>query len=291
MERDVFKIIFGFITGFLDFLKKYFFVLLFLMLCVGYIANINEDNLKQPNLIRIDIVGPIVNSDKFLEQIQEAKKSNIKGVLLYINSPGGLVAPSVEMSLAIKRLKQIKPVVVYVAGVMASGSYYAGVWADKIVANPGAIIGSIGVVYDGFDVEGLSKKIGIKEQVLKIGKYKEAGTFLRAWTSDEKAELKQVLQDTYNLFVFNVAKARGLKLENKDKFADAHIFSAQRAKMVGLVDKIGSIYEAKKILIENSAVIVPKWKKRDKYEKYLNRLIDGAMSKVSSYFSGLRSSL
>ena len=287
----MFKAIFRFITGFLDFIKKYFFILLFLILCVAYFVNIDKDELNKPNLMRIDIVGPIVSSDKFLEQIQEAKKSNIKGVLLYINSPGGLVAPSIEMSLAIKRLKQMKPVVAYAAGMMASGSYYAGIWADKIVANPGAIIGSIGVVYDGFDIEGLSKKIGIKEQVLKIGKYKEAGTFLRAWTPDEKAELKQVLQDTYNLFVFNVAKARGLKLEDKDKFADAHIFSAQRAKSVGLVDKVGSIYEAKKLLIENSAVIVPRWKKRDKYEKYLDKLIDGAVSKVSSYFSGLKSSL
>ncbi len=287
----MFKAFFRFITGFLDFIKRYFFILLFLVLCVAYFINMDKEELNKPNLMRIDIVGPIVSSDKFLEQIQEAKKSNIKGVLLYINSPGGLVAPSIEMSLAIKRLKQMKPVVAYAAGMMASGSYYAGIWADKIVANPGAIIGSIGVVYDGFDIEGLSKKIGIKEQVLKIGKYKEAGTFLRAWTPDEKAELKQVLQDTYNLFVFNVAKARGLKLEDKDKFADAHIFSAQRAKSVGLVDKVGSIYEAKKLLIENSAVIVPRWKKRDKYEKYLDKLIDGAVSKVSSYFSGLKSSL
>jgi protease-4 len=287
----MFKAIYRFITGFLDFIKNYFFIILFLILVIGYFFGSDNKELKKPNLMRIDIVGPIVSSDKFLEQVEEASKSNIKGVLVYIDSPGGLVAPSVEMSLAIKRLHQKKPVVVYAGGTMASGSYYAGIWADKIVANPGSIIGSIGVIYDGFDLEGLASKLGIKEQVLKVGKYKEAGTFTRPWNEDEKEELKQVLQDTYDTFVFNVATARKLKLEDKDKFANAHIFSAQRAKMVGLVDSIGSIYDAKNLLIQTSAVIFPKWKKKDKYEKFIDKLIDSAASKVSVYFSGVKSSL
>ncbi|NPA74282.1 MAG: signal peptide peptidase SppA [Epsilonproteobacteria bacterium] len=287
----MFRAIFDFITGFLDFIKKYFFILLFMALAIGYFLRSDKEELSKPNLMRIDIVGPIVSSSDFLKRIKEAEDSNIKGVLVYIDSPGGLVAPSVEMSLAIKRLHQKKPVVVYAAGVMASGSYYAGIWADKIIANPGAIVGSIGVIYDGFDLEGLASKLGVKEQVLKAGKYKEAGTFTRAWTEDEKAELNQVLQDTYNRFVFDVAKARGLKIEDKDKFADAHIFSASRAKMVGLVDGIGSIYDAKQAIIQDSAVVVPKWKEKDKYEKYLDKFLDGVFSKISVYVSGLKSSL
>jgi len=286
----MFRAIFRFITGCLDFIKKYFFILLFLVIGVSYFLNSDENTLVKPNLMRVDIVGPILKSDSFLEQMKEANKNNIKGVLLYIDSPGGLVAPSIEMSLAVKRLQQKKPVIAYAAGIMASGSYYAGLWADKIVANPGAIIGSIGVIYDGFDISDLANKVGVKEQVLKVGKYKEAGTFLRAWTPDEKAELKQVLDDTYKNFVFNVAKARGLKLEDKDQYADAHIFSAQRAKIVGLIDKVGSIYDAKQLLIQDSAVIEPRWKKKDRYEKFINRLVDGAISKVSSYLFGLRSS-
>ncbi len=287
----MFKTAFDFITGFLDFIKKYFFILLFFIFAGSYLFSPSKTLTLKPNLMRINIIGPIVQSDTFLKQIEEAKKSNIQGVLLYINSPGGMVAPSIEMSLAVKRLEKIKPVVVYAGGVMASGSYYAGIWADKIVANPGAIIGSIGVIYDGFDISGLESKLGIKQQVLKIGKYKEVGTFTRAWTSNEKAELKRVLQDTYNLFVFNVAKARGLKLADQDKFANAHIFSAQRAKMVGLIDQVGSIYVAKQLLIKESGVVVPRWKKRSKYDKYLDKILDSAMSKVSTYFTGLRSSL
>jgi len=287
----MFKAIYKAITGVLDFIKNYFFILLVLIIGLAYLfAPQNQKNAK-PNLMRIDIVGPILQSDEFLKKIDEADKANIKGVLIYINSPGGLVAPSVEMSYAIKRLKQQKPVVVYAAGTMASGSYYAGIWADKIVANPGSIIGSIGVIFDGFNISELAKKLGIKEQTIKIGKYKEAGTFMRAWSKDEKEELDRVLKDTYNMFVFDVARARELKIEDKDKFADAHIFTAQRAKMVGLVDEVGTIYNAEQDLIKLSGVVEPKWKKRDKLEKYLDKLLSGAVSKVSTYFGGLQSYL
>ena len=286
----MFKAIYKFITGVLDFIKNYFFILLFLFIVVAYFTDTKQEALKKPNLMRIDITGPIVESDTFLKKINEAKEDNIKGVLIYINSPGGLVAPSVEMCLAIKRLKRLKPVVVYAGGVMASGSYYAGIWADKIVANPGSIVGSIGVIFDGFDISGLIKKVGIKEQVAKMGKFKEAGTIFREWSKPEKEEIDKLLKDTYDMFVADVARARGLKIEDKDKFADAHVFSAFRAKEVGLVDEVGSIYRAKQILVSESGVVEPRWKKRDKFEEYLNKVLDGAASKVTLYLGGLKSS-
>ena len=287
----MFKAIYKVITGVLDFIKNYFFILLVLTIALAYLFAPQNQKATKPNLMRINIVGPILQSDRFLKKVDEANKGNIKGVLIYINSPGGLVAPSVEMSYAVKRLKQEKPVIVYAAGTMASGSYYAGIWADKIVANPGSIIGSIGVIFDGFNISELAKKLGIKEQTIKMGKYKEAGTFMRAWSKDEKEELDRVLKDTYNMFVYDVAKARGLKIEDKDKFADAHIFTANRAKIVGLVDEVGTIYNAEQDLIKLSGVVEPKWKKRDKFEQYLDKLLSNAVSKVSLYFGGLQSYL
>ncbi len=285
----MFRAIYRVIIGILDFIKNYFFILLILVVALAYFTSSKNQIRSKPNLMRIDIVGPILQSDRFLKKIDEASKKNIKGVLIYINSPGGLVAPSVEMSYAIKRLKERKPVVVYAAGTMASGSYYAGIWADKIVANPGSIIGSIGVIFDGFNISQLAKKVGIQEQTIKMGKYKEAGTFMREWNKDEKEELKRVLKDTYDMFVYDVARARKLKIEDKDKFANAHIFTAFRAKNVGLVDEVGTIYKAEQDLIKLSGVVEPRWKKRDKFEKYLDKLLDGAISKVSSYFGGLQS--
>ncbi len=287
----MFKAMYKAITGVLDFIKKYFFILLVLTIYLTYLFKPQAQQYMKPNLMRVDIVGPILQSDQFLKKMDEASKNNIKGVLIYINSPGGLVAPSVEMSYAIKRLEQQKPVVVYAAGTMASGSYYAGIWADKIVANPGSIIGSIGVIFDGFNISELAKKLGIKEQTIKMGKYKEAGTFMRAWNKDEKSELERVLKNTYNMFVYDVAKARNLKLEDKDKFADAHIFTADRAKMVGLVDEVGIIYNAEQDLIKLSGVTEPRWKKRSKFEKYIDNLLSNAISKVSSSFGGLQSYL
>ena len=285
----MFRAIYRVIIGILDFIKNYFFILLILVVALAYFTSSKNQIRSKPNLMRIDIVGPILQSDRFLKKIDEASKKNIKGVLIYINSPGGLVAPSVEMSYAIKRLKERKPVVVYAGGTMASGSYYAGIWADKIVANPGSIIGSIGVIFDGFNISQLAKKVGIQEQTIKMGKYKEAGTFMREWNKDEKEELKRVLKDTYDMFVYDVARARKLKIEDKDKFANAHIFTAFRAKNVGLVDEVGTIYKAEQDLIKLSDVVEPRWKKRDKFEKYLDKLLDGAISKVSSYFGGLQS--
>ena len=285
----MFRAIYRAIIGVLDFIKNYFFILLVLIVAVAYFTSSQKQIQSKPNLMRIDIVGPILQSDLFLKKIDEANKKNIKGVLVYINSPGGLVAPSVEMSYAIKRLKEKKPVVVYAAGTMASGSYYAGIWADKIVANPGSIIGSIGVIFDGFNLSQLAKKVGIQEQTIKMGKYKEAGTFMREWNKDEKKELTRVLKDTYDMFVYDVARARRLKIEDKDKFANAHIFTAFRAKNVGLVDEVGTIYKAEQDIIKLSGVVEPRWKKRDRFEKYLDKLLDNAISKVSTYFGGLQS--
>ncbi len=287
----MFRAIYRVITGILDFIKNYFFILLALVFILSYIFAPQNQKVASANLIKIDIVGPIFQSSQFLKKINEANKKNIKGVLVYINSPGGLVAPSVEMSYAIKRLTKKKPVVVYAAGTMASGSYYAGIWANKIVANPGSIIGSIGVIFDGYNISELIKKLGIKEQTVKMGKYKEAGTFLRAWNKDEKEELNRVLKNTYNMFVKDVAKARKLKVKDQDKFANAHIFTAYKAKQVGLIDRVGTIYEAEQELMKLSGITKPKWKKRDKFEKYLDKILDEAMTKVSTYFGGLQSYL
>lgn len=122
-----------------------------------------------------------------MEKIINAKNdSNIKGVLFVIDSPGGAFAPSMELALAIKDLKIKKPVLVYASGTMASGSYLAGVGANKILANPASFIGSIGVIMQGADLSGLANKLGIKEQTIQAGEFKSAGTFARAWNENER---------------------------------------------------------------------------------------------------------
>jgi len=277
-----------YIKNILEFISKYFKSLLFLLILYLVFAPVKEVHIQKPNLMDIQINGPIMSDREFLKKINIAMKDNIKGVLLVVNSPGGAVAPSIEMSLAIKRLKKKKPVVAYAKGLMASGGYYASIWASKIVANPGAMIGSIGVIFESPNVEELANKLGISEQVVKAGKYKQIGTPTRKWLPYEKAELQKMINSTYDMFVKDVASARGLKVQNRDKFADAHVFTASEAKKVGLVDEVGSIYEAKKEVIKLSGVKKVVWKKEDKYEKFLDKVLSKISFNIYSYLWGMK---
>jgi len=266
--------------------------LLFILILLLLFMPAAEAPLKQPNLQEIKLTGPIMDADKVLKQIEEAKKAKgIKGVLFNVNSPGGAVAPSIEISYAIRELNKQKPVVAYASGIMASGGYYAAIYARKIYANPGAIVGSIGVIMESANVKELMDKIGVKPQLVKQGTYKEAGTPTREWTPQERAELERLTKDTYDLFVSDVAKARGLEAKNDKTYADAHIFSAERAKSVGLVDEVDIKSAAQKFLAKEANITKPVWKKKDKLESFIEKLTSTAVAQVQSYFYGLKASL
>jgi protease-4 len=266
--------------------------LLFLLILLLLFMPAAEAPLKQPNLQEIKLTGPIMDADRVLKQIEEAKKAKgIKGVLFNVNSPGGTVAPSIEISYAIRELNKQKPVVAYASGTMASGGYYAAIFARKIYANPGAIVGSIGVIMESANLKELMDKIGIKPQLVKQGTYKEAGTPIREWTPQEREELERLTKDTYDLFISDVAKARGLKKSDYKRYADAHIFSAQRAKSVGLVDEVDIKSAAQKFLAKEANVTKPVWKKKDKLESFIENLTSNAVAQMQSYFYGLKTSL
>ncbi|WP_200762541.1 signal peptide peptidase SppA [Nitrosophilus alvini] len=288
---DFFKKLFYPIKAVLDFIQKYFKALLFVLILVLIFGTPKGETLQKPNLIRVDLTGPIFSADKVLQKLEEAEKPNYKGVLFVVNSPGGAVAPSIEISLAIKRIRRQKPVVVYAAGTIASGSYYASIWADKIIANPGSAVGSIGVIFEGANIKKLIEKIGIEPQVVKAGKYKEVGTPFREWQEFEKKELEKVIKDTYDMFVSDVAKARKLDLGKRDEFANAHIFTARQAIKVGLIDKIGTLYDAKQEITALSGVAYPVWKKEDRFEKFMEKIIEESASKISMMLFGFKASI
>ena len=276
------------ITATLGFIQKYFKSMIFLLILFWVFSATAPDTMNRPNLMKIHLAGPIFDSESFLEDIQEAEEKHIKGVLLVVDSPGGSVPPSIEMALAIKRLKAKKPVIAYASGIMASGSYYASIYADKIIANPGAMIGSIGVIMQGMDISEIMEKVGFKEQTVSVGKYKQMGTATREWNEDEKEELNRLIHDTYEMFVSDVANARGLDINKSSEYADAHVFSASRAKSVGLVDEVGSIYEATQALQEVTGVKKPIWKSKDKMDKILDQIAQKGSVAIFSYFNGLK---
>lgn len=277
------------ITATLGFIQKYFKSIVFITILIFITSPGDPKDYEKANLQKINLSGPILDSNRILEDIDKAKNDKeIKGVLLTVDSPGGAVAPSVEICYAIKELTLTKPVVAYASGTMASGSYYASIWADKIVANPGSMIGSIGVIFQSANFEELIAKLGIKTQTVKAGRYKEAGTPLREWKDYEKEELETLIKDTYNLFVTDVSNARNLNPKDHRTFADAHIFTANKAKKVGLIDMVGTISVAQNELIKLSGVTKPVWSKVDKFQKFMENFIQESTKTVIGSFSGLK---
>ena len=272
---DFFRKLFYPITATLDFIQKYLKALIFLLVLLILLTPASTESVKPPNLATVELTGPITDARKTLQAIEEAAKDDdIKGVLFFVDSPGGAVAPSVEISLAIRRLAEKKPVVAYAAGTMASGSYYAAIHATKIVANPAATIGSIGVIMEGINIRPLMNKIGVEPQVVKAGRYKEAGTPFRKWTPEEREEIKKHVLDIYHMFVRDVAKARHLDPTRPETFADAKIFIAEKAQRVGLIDETGSLEKAKEVTKTLAGVKEARWKEKSKWERYLEELAE-----------------
>ncbi|EAJ1244014.1 signal peptide peptidase SppA [Campylobacter jejuni] len=266
----------------IKFINTYFKIFVLLLIVIWILIPSANSSSNLANLERIDLKGEIFDSSAVLEKIINAKNdSNIKGVLFVIDSPGGAFAPSMELALAIKDLKIKKPVLVYASGTMASGSYLAGVGANKILANPASFIGSIGVIMQGADLSGLANKLGIKEQTIQAGEFKSAGTFARAWNENERNFLQGLIDQSYDLFTGFVAKERALDLNKKDQWANARVFLAAKAKELGLIDELSNYENAKKELEKLANVSNPVWKEEDKIDKFLNRLEGQTSSLIS----------
>ena len=279
------KNIFAPIGAVLGFINKYFKSLIFLLILFLIFAGGESAQQKGANLAQLSLSGAIMDDSEILEKIETLKNDEaIKGVLLLIDSPGGALSPSVEISLAIKSLNSRKPVVAYAKGTMASGSYLGGVWASKIYANPGSFIGSIGVIMQGLDVSEAAAKLGFAEQIVKAGELKEAGTMMRKWSDAERASLQALVDESYELFTREVAQARSLDLRKRDAWANARVFLASGAKGVGLIDEVGSLEDAKSALVKASGVADPIWQEPSAYEKMIDRLANKSESLVRGAF-------
>ncbi|HEG0602849.1 TPA: signal peptide peptidase SppA [Campylobacter jejuni] len=266
----------------IKFINTYFKTFVLLLIVIWILMSSANSSSNLANLERIDLKGEIFDSSAVLEKIINTKNdSNIKGVLFVIDSPGGAFAPSMELALAIKDLKIKKPVLVYASGTMASGSYLAGVGANKILANPASFIGSIGVIMQGADLSGLANKLGIKEQTIQAGEFKSAGTFARAWNENERNFLQGLIDQSYDLFTGFVAKERALDLNKKDQWANARVFLAAKAKELSLIDELSNYENAKKELEKLANVSNPVWKEENKIDKFLNRLEGQASNLIS----------
>jgi len=234
----------------------------------------------------VDIKGVITSSRGIVEQIENyAEDDAVKAIVLRINSPGGAVGPSQEIYREVLRAREKKKVIASMESVAASGGYYVACASDVIVANPGTITGSIGVVMEFSNIEDLLRKIGLQSYVVKSGKHKDIGSPVRKMTSEEKAILQGVIDSVHNQFVRAVAEGRDLEEGKVRQLADGRIFSGEQAKELGLVDRLGGLQDAIEIAAEmvgikgKPAVIYPK-RKLSLYELLFKKSLRILMDEV-----------
>ncbi len=188
------------------------------------------------------------DAEKIMEEIRKAaKRDDIKALVLRINSPGGTSVAAQEVGIELDRFRKTgKPVVTSMGDVCASGGYWVACSSDRIIANPSTLTGSIGVIMEFSNLEGLYGKIGIREEVIKSGAYKDIGSSTRQLTADERVMLQNLVNDSYSQFLDQVTRGRKGKMTREEvtNIADGRIISGRQGKELGLVDDLGNYYEA-----------------------------------------------
>jgi len=233
----------------------------FFALMVGFItaAGLSGGEVRGGNVALIRVTGTITGgksdmgllsgsaagAEDLVNQLERARKdSNIKAIVIRINSPGGSAAGSEEVWREIMRVRKSgKPVYASMADVAASGGYYIASACDRIYADASTITGSIGVIFSGADLSELYDKIGLRPEVVKSGKFKDIGSPARPLTPEERALLQNMVNSIYYTFVRSVAEGRKMALSEVKKLADGRIFTGEQAVKLRLVDEIGGLRE------------------------------------------------
>ena len=197
----------------------------------------------------VKIEGVISDSDsygtdraKIVASLKEAQKRKARGIVLRVNSPGGTVAACQEVFAAIERVKaKSTPVVASMGDIAASGGVYVSMAASEIIASPGTITGSIGVIIKGNDLSALYNKVGVSPKVVKSGAHKDMLATYRALSPEEQALLQGLIDDSHAQFVETIASARQKTLSEIQPIADGRILTGRQAYMSGLVDALGDL--------------------------------------------------
>ncbi|HKK01295.1 MAG TPA: signal peptide peptidase SppA, partial [Desulfuromonadales bacterium] len=228
----------------------------------------------------VEVHGVIASSRKTVDRIIALRDNpSIKAIVLRVDSPGGGVGPSQEIYEEIKKTVAVKPVVVSMGSVAASGGYYISAPANRIIANPGTITGSIGVIMEFTNLQDLFQKIGLKSEVVKSGKHKDIGSPMRPMTDEDRSILQGLLDDVHQQFIQSVADGRHLSFDKVKSLADGRIFSGRQAKALGLVDRLGDFQDAIKVAAKlgkiqgKPHVAYPPKEKVDFFKYFLNESI------------------
>lgn len=227
----------------------------------------SSDPSKKGHVAVIELSGMIITSESFLKNLEEhLEHKGLKAIVLRINSPGGLVAPSQEIYEAIKKADAKVPVLVSMASLAASGGYYAALGGRKIYANPGTLTASIGVIMEFANTQKLYQWAKIERFVIKAGKFKDVGSPLKVMTPEERGLLQGMATNIHDQFKKAVKERRKMEQKDVDEYADGRVMTGEQAQKVKLVDELKTfdevILEAKKLggLTEKDPVIYPEGK-------------------------------
>lgn len=272
-----------FILGFciLFFIGVVFFALIY---ALGLLKGEGRSLHLRAKVGVVRIEGVIIDSVDIIEQIDEfADDDGIRAVVLRINSPGGGVVASQEIYQSVRELRKKKKVVASMGAVAASGGYLIAVAADRVVANPGTITGSISALMHFADVQELMKKVGVRSSVVKSGKFKDIGSPVREMTGEEKQLIQGIVDDIYDQFTQIIAENRKVPLGTIIGLADGRIFSGRQALAVKLVDELGGLQDAVSLAgrlagMEGKPAIVYAAKKKTTLWKYLMESAASALS-------------
>jgi len=203
----------------------------------------------------VEVNGTILDSKDILEQLNSLVHNEaVKAIVLRVNSPGGSVAPCQEIQKEIKRISEGIPVIASLGTVAASGGYYIVTSATSIYANPGSIVGSIGVIMEFPNFEGLLEKIGVTAEIVKSGYYKDTGSPFRTMKEDEKEFLEKLVKEVKDQFVEAIIDGRKLTRDKVNAFSDGRIFTGMKAFELGLVDDIGNFNDAVNAASKSSGI-------------------------------------
>ncbi len=221
---------------------------LFLLMVIGLVGQGGAYNLPSwgKKIALVEVKGVIDDPQPIVRQVRLYRKDDsVLGMVLRINSPGGGVAAAQEIYEELNKFKEAgKRLVASFGSMAASGGYYIACATDSIVANPGSITGSIGVIYESPNAQELLRKIGLRFEVVKSGKYKDIGSPSRRLTSEERKLLQSVIDDAYEQFIKAICQGRNLEEAEVRKIADGRIFTGNQAKNLGLVDHLGDYHDA-----------------------------------------------
>ena len=256
-------------------------------ICLAFIIGMWSDDRTEyigEKVGVVEINGAIVDSRTVIEQIKNFRNQDaIKAIVIRINSPGGAVAPSQEIFTEIMRTRDYKRVIASMGTVAASGGYYIAAAADGVVANPGTLTGSIGVIMGYTNFEKLLDKIGLLPVVIKSGPYKDVGSPARHMTDEERALLQEVVSKIHHQFIRAIAEGRKLEVSQVKLIADGRILSGEQAKDLGLVDRIGNFEDALKWAGELGGIqgeVVPVYAE-DKKLSLLRYLLESSVKIIS----------